>query len=377
MTARPLQKLDREAAREVLGPWLSARMPQARDLAVVGLANAKAGNSAETILFEVSYVEDGRPRTQGLVLRRQFEGTDLFMNADLADQAAVLTAMGRQKGPPTPAVVGVERDSTVLGAPFLVMEKVEGRVVQQVPNYNKEGWLADLPVAERGAVWRNAIEAMAKLHLIDWRQDFAFMDDPARGPAGLERYFNYVEDWYAWAAAGREQPTADKALAWLRANKPKDETAGVMWGDATPANMLFAPDNSVAALLDWEMAGIGPGEADLGWWMFFDNLFTEGMGPATRLEGLPDRSEMIAIYEAASGRTVRNIDFYEVLAMVRLGMIYVRQCDRQVAFGTIPATSKAFMNNPIQGMVARRLGLPVPELGADFAEMVRVTKRTD
>jgi aminoglycoside phosphotransferase (APT) family kinase protein len=366
-----MEKLDREAAKATMERWLAEKMPGVRDLSVIGFASPKAGNSAETIIFDVGYVQDGARRTEGLVLRRQHEGTDLFLNSDLRYQYGVLEAMARVPEPPTPEVIGLEMDRSVLGSPFYVMRRVEGRIVQQHPNYNTEGWLAELPVAQRGAVWKNALEAMAKVHRIDWRYGFAFMNEPARGAPGLDQYLHYVEEWFRWAAAGREQPTSDAALDYLKTNKPADAPVGLLWGDAIPANMLFAADNSVAAVIDWEMAALGPGEVDLGWWLFFDGLFAEGFG-APRLGGLPDRAEMIAIYEAAAGRKVENIDYYEVLAMVRLGIISTRQFDRQMSFGKLTPGSKAYTNNPIQAMIARKLGLPVPEVGEDFAELQRV-----
>jgi aminoglycoside phosphotransferase (APT) family kinase protein len=136
--------------------------------------------------------------------------------------------------------------------------------------------------------------------------------------------------------------------------------------------MLFGPDDQVAAAIDWELAGLGPGEADLGWWLFFDGLFSDAMG-VERLPGLPGREETIAIYEAASGRQVANMEYFEVLANVEMSIIGLRQFDRQVGFGLIPATSSAYLNNPISAMLAEKLGLPIPEVGEDFAELMRAS----
>src|SRR3546814_13859131 len=77
---------------------------------------------------------------------------------------------------PGPAWIGMEQDPSILGAPFLVMGKVDGRAATQKPNYNVEGWLVDLSPEERGDVWRNAIHAFAKLHRIEWRDGFEFLN---------------------------------------------------------------------------------------------------------------------------------------------------------------------------------------------------------
>src|SRR3546814_19957051 len=95
--------------------------------------------------------------------------------------------------------------SSILGAPFLVMGKVDGRAATQKPNYNVEGWLVDLSPEERGDVWRNAIHAFAKLHRIEWRDGFEFLNQPERGEPGLEQYLNYMEERSEERRVGKER----------------------------------------------------------------------------------------------------------------------------------------------------------------------------
>ena len=279
-----------------------------------------------------------------------------------------MAAMAAHPNVPVPALVGVEYDPAVLGAPFLVMRRVAGRIVPQKPNYNVAGWVFDLTPAERRQVWINAIEMMARIHSVPWTEGFGFLDAPERGAPGLDQYLGFVEEWYRWAAQGRPQPVADAALDHLKRNRPAGTQASVLWGDAIPANILFAPDLTVAAVIDWEMVAIGPGEVDLGWWLFFDSLYSEAMG-VPRLEGLPDRAELVAIYEAAAGRPVRDIDYFELLGVLRLGIVATRQYDRQVGLGRISPTSRAYLNNPITARMAGLLGLPEPEIGQDYLDL--------
>jgi aminoglycoside phosphotransferase (APT) family kinase protein len=368
-----MSKVDGETDRKVIGEWLARRIPAARFLKIEEWEKPKVGNSAETIFVTAAFQQEGVLNRERLVLRRQMEGTDLALDADLGREFALLQALARHPRTRAPAVFGLETDRGVLGSPFYMMERIDGRTVQQYPNYNEEGWLADASPALRSRVWKNAIEAVAEIHKIDWVDGLRFLDDPKRGQPGLAQYLRHLEDWYVWAAQGREQPVGDAALAWLKTNMPAQTSLGVVWGDAIPANMIFASDGRVAGVIDWELAGLGPGEIDLGWWLFFDRLFSEGFG-VERLAGLPDRAETIAIYEAAAGRMVVDIDYFEVLAMVRLGIIGVRQFDRQVSFGRIPPTSKAYLHNPMMAMIARKLDLPVPEVGADYAALLSAKK---
>lgn len=359
-----------EDQRSALAKWLERALPGASRVEVAGLERPAAGNSAETVFMTVAYDEGGERRTRRMVLRRQLEGFDLSLNADLGHQYRVLQAMGRHAGALTPGLVGLEPGRDLLGAPFYVMERVEGRTVQQYPNYNKEGWLADALRERQALVWGNAVRKIADIHRIDWRDGFDFLHQPRRGEPGLDQYLHHLDEWYRWAARGRTQPVGDAAMDYLRRNQPRSDHVSVLWGDAIPANMLFDDEGGVAAVIDWELAGLGPGEIDLGWWLFFDTLFSSGTGFA-RLSGLPDRAETIRLYEEAADRQVADMDYFEVLANLRLAIIAVRQADRQVAFGAIPPTSRAWIDNPVNRMLAARLGLPEPEVGEDFAAMQR------
>src|SRR3546814_20575191 len=78
------------------------------------------------------------------------------------------------------------------------------------------------------------------------------------------------------------------ALVYCLDNRPSEACVSVLWGDPTPSNTMFRPDGTVAALIDWELAALGPPEIDLAWWLYFDELFSITFG-VKRLEGLPDR----------------------------------------------------------------------------------------
>src|SRR5690606_10387038 len=139
-------------------------------------------------------------------------GYDLFLNADLDLPYHMMAALAAHSDVPVPNLIAIEYDSDILGSPFLVMDAVSGRVVEQVPNYNLEGWVADLPPQERKKLWFSAIKAIANLHRVNWKDGFEFLDDPARGAPGLDQYLDWVKEWYLWARADRPQPVADIAL---------------------------------------------------------------------------------------------------------------------------------------------------------------------
>ncbi|HLS98318.1 MAG: phosphotransferase family protein [Porticoccaceae bacterium] len=335
------------------------------------LAPGGAGFSAEMFFTTARYPGPSGPVERELVVRRQIFGHDLLKDADLRHQWRVMDAFARHTDIRVPPLVGIEMDHAVLGAPFLVMERVPGRIVSQNPNYNRAGWLADLPLAERHRVWKVGIENMADIHRVDWRQGFEFLHDPGKGQPGLDQYLANLGDWLDWARAGRPWPVLEAAMAHLRDNRPANPAVNVLWGDPIPANTLFDDQGNVVATIDWEMAALGPGEIDLAWWLFFDNLFSAGFG-VPRLEGLPSREESIAIYEARVGRKVGDMHYYDVLSTLRMAIVSARQVDRQIALGNLAADNSAHINNPTAAHLATLIGAPVPAVGEDFHQLMAV-----
>jgi aminoglycoside phosphotransferase (APT) family kinase protein len=235
-------------------------------------------------------------------------------------------------------------------------------------NYNVSGWVFDLPAEAQRRLWTNAVAMLGRVNRLDWRRGFAALDKPQYGPPGLNQYLAWLRAWRAESGGGAPNPTIDAALDYLERAKPEAPHVDVIWGDSNPGNMLIADDHSVAAVLDFEAAALGPGEIDLGWWLFMDERRAYGL---TRLPGFPDRSEMIAIYEAAIGRPVDDMHYYEVLGGVRMSLVIVRTTDRLIEMGRLSPTCQAGLRNPIAACLARKLGLDADEGGEDFMRFAK------
>jgi aminoglycoside phosphotransferase (APT) family kinase protein len=361
-----LRPITIEVARSVIAPWLASRIGS-HDLQIVVVRRGGARRSAETHIATIRGTIDGLQRELGVVLRRQNNDSDLFLESSLELPCLAMQAVGRACAGqiPVPRVLGLELDPALLGAPFMVMEQLSGRIIAQSPNYNREGWLAELPLEQRAAVWTRALEMLARIHRVDISQGFEFLDRPARGARGLPQYLHWVEEWYTWARAGRPHRVTDIAIRHLLSRRPADAAIGLLWGDPQSSNFLFGPDGTVTGVIDWEMATLGPPEVDLAWWLFFDDLFSTGMG-VPRLAGLPDRASCIAIYERQLGRRVQHMEYYGLLAAFRMAIIGMRSVDRQIKRGLVPATTTARENAPIVRLLAQMLGEPPPEVGSDF-----------
>jgi aminoglycoside phosphotransferase (APT) family kinase protein len=326
-----------------------------------------AGFSAEIGFFDASYTDtNGERRDQSLVLRRQPINFEVVLGSSLALQGKMMASLSAWGGIPVPPWIGMELDPSILGMPFLVMGKVSGASVAQRPNYNVEGWLADMKPAERLQTWTNALESFARMSRIDWQKDgFDFLARADWGAPGVDQYVGHIAAWHASCAQGRPLLYADAALDYILKNKPVDAPVNVLWGDATPSNVMFDEHGNVVALIDWELAALGPSELDLAWWLYFDDLFSRRFG-TTRLEGLPTRDETIAIWEAVAGRKAEHMAYYDIVVALRMALVVVGAFDRQVSVGNITAENASLNANLMTQYLAEKLDMPIPVLGPDF-----------
>ena len=112
--------------------------------------------------------------------------------------------------------------------------------------------------------------------------------------------------------------------------------SSLTWGDARLGNLLVDEGTAaVTAILDWELAAVGPAELDLGWYLALDELQARFVG--TTLPGFPDRAGTIAAWEAAVGRPAVDLEWHEIFALVRSTAIHDRQARLAVAAGDQPA----------------------------------------
>jgi aminoglycoside phosphotransferase (APT) family kinase protein len=219
-------------------------------------------------------------------------------------------------------VIAEEDNSSILGAPFFLMRRVEGRVPPDRPCWHEGGWTAELSIAERTRLYENGLAALVALHSVRPGNEFGFL---ARGDKAdaFDAYLDHVAEWYAWSRSALVSgpDTIAAALEYVRAERPTDVgDVCVTWGDARVGNIIFDDSLEVAAVLDWEGAALGPAGIDLGWWLMFEQFFCEAAG-VPRLAGIANRAGTIECYEALGGRAIENLRYYEILAALVFGLI--------------------------------------------------------
>ena len=362
------EQRDLTQARATLAAWLANQLPDATEVQVGPITGpSSTGFSNETLLFDASWVTNGATVTESLVLRVKPTQHTVFLEADFEQQYLVLRTLGERTRVPVPPVRWYEPDGAVLGAPFFVMSKVEGRVPADSPAYTMEGWLLEESTPEqRRTLVESGLDAMAAVHAVDWRElGLEVLTKPQYGSLGFEQQLRYYERSFEWAEreAGYRAPAVARAtLEWVRGHAPAvDPEITLCWGDARINNQLFGPDHRVVAVLDWEMVTLADPMMDLGWWLFLDRHFHEGM-PAPRMEGFPTRDEMVARYEHTSGRVGRDLEFYEIFAGLRFAVVMIRIATLVTDFGLMPVEAGEEMaaNNAVTRVLAEMLGLPAP-----------------
>ena len=331
---------------EVLNAWLPARLAPAgaTAFAISEFTTPPAGYSGKTVFFTASWIDRaGTRHAEDLVLRAQAEDHQLFTVPDAPRQAEVMQRLGAH-GIPVPDVVGIERDATVLGSPFYLMRRVRGRTPSDVPSWHKRGWTVALSAAERGLLCDNGLRALVDVHRVDDPETLGFLrggGDASR--TALQRYLDKLGGWYEWCRADLAvgADTLARALRVIVDRAPYTVAETVVWGDARVGNMCFRDDLSVAALFDWETAGTGPPDIDLGWWLMFERFLCEALG-FTRLPGVPDDDEIVARYQRFGGSLTGDIVYYQLVAAFVLSLINNRLARLLVRDGLDATTAMSY-----------------------------------
>jgi aminoglycoside phosphotransferase (APT) family kinase protein len=270
-----------------------------------------------------------------LVLRKRPAGPTLPSAHAVDREYRVLQALAGTDVPaPCPVLFHGEAD--VVGTPFYLMERLEGRVFHDCA-------LPGISPADRRAMYLSMADALAALHAVD--PTAAGLGDFGR-PGGY-----FARQFARWSRQWEESPTddipeLDAIVAWLATRIPEDSgRPAIAHGDFRLGNLMFHPtEPRVAAILDWELATLGDPLADLGFccmtWHTAPDEYSGILGlDHTRL-GIPTQDEFVARYERRATPSGRLQPVHVVFALFRFAVIFVGIADRARA-GTAAAANAA------------------------------------
>ncbi|GLY38875.1 putative phosphotransferase [Amycolatopsis sp. NBRC 101858] len=309
----------------LLTGWLAERLPRAAGLRLSGLTYPRgSGQSAETILFDAHWREDGVDRTRGLVVRIKPSEFKLFRDDVFFEEFALMRALGEHGAVPVAPVLWLEESPALLGSPFFVMEKLRGRVAVSVPSYLEKGWVAEATTAQRAVLWESCVRTLATLPSVP------LSAVPFLVPAGGD---GFGGEWSRWAGfldelerPDRPLPRHRAVLRRLEASIPAHRPEGIVWGDARIGNMLVDDEFGVVALMDWEQPSAGGALHDLGWWLINQRGKSLPLG-GRLLPGMLDRADTVALWEQVTGIRAEAIDWYEAFAAYKMACLMVNLYD--------------------------------------------------
>lgn len=286
---------------------------------------------------------------RNLVLRRPPTGNVLATAHDMGREFRLISAL-HPTPVPVPAPLGLCTDESVNDADFYLMDFVEGVVVDGPIAAEK----LDEPARREAGL--DLARVAAALHAVD--VDEVGLGDLAKREDYLGRQLRRWSKQYK-SVESRSIPAVDEAFERLSAQAPPQRYTGIVHGDYRLGNTMFAPGAParLSAVFDWELATIGDPLADLG---YLAATYPEpgDEGPifslasvATR-PGFPSRAELIARYEEASGRSMRDFRWYATLALWK-SAIFLEGSYKRLLAGTTDDPFFAMLDRGVPELAER------------------------
>lgn len=252
------------------------------------------------------------------VLRRKPSGVILKGAHSVEREAQVQHALGRA-GFSVPKIFGLCEDETVLGTPFYIMERVEGRIFW-------DATFPNAPADDRPLYFDAMNKTIASLHCID--PEAVGLGEYGHSGNYFVRQINrwsrqYLDD----EAAGRD-PNMDMLVEWLPKHIPPGDETSIVHGDFRCDNMIFHPvEPKVVAVLDWELSTLGHPLADFAnhamMYQMPPNIVAGLAGADLARLNIPSQEQYIAAYCDRTGRTsIPSWEFYIAFNFFRMAAIF-------------------------------------------------------
>ncbi len=297
--------------KEKLTAFLRGRFPDL-DAEPVELERHPGGHSCETWRLRVG--------SHRWILRRPPRAHVQRGASNMAREFRVMKALA-DSNVPVPTVIALCEDTGIIGAPFLIMEEVDGIVVRD--GFDEE--FQDSP-ERRAAMGKAVVDTLVSLHKIDYRA--VGLAEHGKPDGFLKRNLQLMEDQWLHVRQ-RDLRAIERLSTYLRQHIPAPWPPVVVHGDYKLDNIMWRRNAqaTVAAIVDWEVSTIADPRIDSGWLRGFwsDTLDTRGVtalaGNVLATSGFPDREEIIARYSEGLGHSVEDLAWFEAFAMWKIAII--------------------------------------------------------
>lgn len=283
-------------------------------VAITALEMLPGGAIQENWLLDIS-IDGGKwSGAHKLVLRKDARSQVATSHSRAQEFALLKLAKRADVTVPVPCLLST--DETILGAPFFLMHRVSGissgRMLVKRPLNNNLACQLGIQ--------------LARIHSIGWNKTLSFLPAIEGTPAliAVENYRRYLDE------LDQARPPLEWGLKWLELNAPDKGDVVLCHRDFRTGNYMVSEDGDLTGILDWEFAGWGEPEEDIGWfcakcWRFGANNRDAG--------GIADRGSFYEAYEKESGRNIdtARVDYWETMAHVRWAVIACQQAARHVS----------------------------------------------
>jgi aminoglycoside phosphotransferase (APT) family kinase protein len=249
------------------------------------------------------------------VLRRPPLGHLLASAHDVVREARILAALANTDVP-APRILGVTADSEFSDVPWVLMEFVDGVVVDTMEVAEA------LTPQQRRRIALSLPRTLAKIHAVDLAK-VGLEELASHKPYAQRQLKRWAGQWEL--SKTRELPELDDLTRRLAAAAPEQHEISLVHADFHLRNLITSPETGeVVATLDWELATLGDPLPDMGslltYWPEPGETTGGDFAPST-LEGFPDRADMARLYLEETGRDSAALQYWHVLGLWKLAII--------------------------------------------------------
>ena len=253
---------------------------------------------------------------RSMVLRKQ-PSANLLPSAHAVDREFRVMQALAATDVPVPKMLLFHAARDVVGTPFYLMERLQGRVF---PHYALPG----MEPTERRDIYLAMADAMARLHKVDWAA-IGLSDFGRSGGYFSRQIARWTKQWQT--ARTRESADVERLIAWLPKNIPDETETRISHGDFRLGNLMFHPTQPcVVGVLDWELSTLGHPLADVAFNCIAYHTLPAEYGGIRGLDlaalGIPAQADYLKHYSATSGRADGVSAFHFAFALFRMAVIF-------------------------------------------------------
>ena len=220
-----------------------------------------------------------------------------------------------------PKVHIFSNDNSIIGAPFYIMEKMEGIILSR-----NEANYRTISAEEYKKIAYNWLDTFVELHELDFKK--LGLDDLGKPEGYVERQVKNWSKQYLKAAT-EEIPESHKIMNWLEKNQPSKYNYSLIHNDYKYDNIVFKNDSwdEIKGILDWEMCTLGDPLMDFGtslayWTMESDHaMILDGLNYPTSKPGNPGRMDLVDMYGEKTKKKINDLVFYYVYGLFKIAVI--------------------------------------------------------